>query len=270
MDFLKQYPILFTSGCVSLGAQCVMTSIFAKKKVFDKQPGFMAHQVVALTLMILLTVVGGKIWFFPDKEAATIASTLDGRIHGVTFGHEFLLQVAAGMLLFWDIPTGVAVKSLCTPASMGHHVVMCLVCFSGLNSQIMYHYAGFFLGFCELSSIPLQIVDIFHPDHFPELTKQNPALEKLNENCRIAFAGLFMLVRAIYFPYVMFTQAIPDIVASLRLGTTPSGEMIGLATIGTGGVILTCLQVYWAFLIVKQVQKMLSGGAGKEKKDKAK
>jgi len=268
MDLVYQYPILVASGVASLAAQVILTGVFAKMKPFDKEPGFMAHQVVAFVLMVLLTVVGAKIWLFPDDEAGKIASTLDGRIHGSTFWHSFLMQVAAGMLIFWDIPTGFAVKALMSPQSMGHHIVMCLVCISGLKGQIMYHYAGFFLGLCEVSSIPLQLVDIFHPDHFVELTKENPSLHKLNEILRPLFAVLFMLTRAIYFPYVMLSQAIPDIVASIRLGGGSAGEQIGLSIIGVGGLLLTVLQIFWATLMWKQIKKALAGG-DKKKDNKA-
>jgi len=259
MDLVKQYPIAVASGVASLAAQCILTGVFSKVKPFDKEPGFMAHQVVALVLMILLTLVGGKIWLLPDDEASKMASTLDGRIRGATAQHDFLFQVATGMLLFWDIPTGFVVKSLFTGASMGHHVVMCLSCISGLRGQLMYHYAGFFLGLCELSSIPLQIVEIFRPEHFPELTRDNPSLHQLNEILRPLFAVLFMLTRAIYFPYVMLSQAIPDIVASIRLGGGSAGEQIGLSIIGVGGLLLTVLQIFWATLMWKQIKKALAG-----------
>ena len=43
----------------------------------------------------------------------------------------------------------------------------------------------------EISSVPLAVVDVFHPRHFAELTEASPTLGNLNGACRMLFALSF-------------------------------------------------------------------------------
>ena len=52
--------------------------------------------------------------------------------------------------------------------------------------------------------MPLQIVDFFHPNHFAELTVGRPVLETLNAVSRISFTVLFLVIRTVWFPIVVF------------------------------------------------------------------
>ena len=78
--------------------------------------------------------------------------------------NEHLAQLAICELLFWDIPTGLAVKSMRDPVMMGHHIGMLMAAYIGTQVTWSY-YAIFFFGTCEVSGIFLSIVDVFHPKH---------------------------------------------------------------------------------------------------------
>eukprot|EP00964_Phaeocystis_antarctica_P003993 scaffold2134_cov65-Phaeocystis_antarctica.AAC.1 len=43
-------------------------------------------------------------------------------------------------------------------------------------------------GVIEISSVPLAVVDVFHPKHFAELADASPTLGALNGACRMLFA----------------------------------------------------------------------------------
>ena len=66
------------------------------------------------------------------------------------------------------------------------------------------YYTTFFLGVIEISSIPLVIVDVFHPKHFQDQLATSAFYDALNSNARILFAVAFLAVRAVYFPVVIF------------------------------------------------------------------
>merc|ERR1712086_315851 len=114
------------------------------------------------------------------------------------------------------------------------------------------HVAPIFLGAIELSSIPLQIVDLFHPKKSPHWYKFvndksstgsfSELCSSLNEISRILFAILFLLVRGLYFPYMIATIATPDFYAE---GSLPSMILLVLC------ILFTLLQIYWAVLVLQ-------------------
>ena len=54
--------------------------------------------------------------------------------------------------------------------------------------------------------MPLQVVDFFHPNHFSELTVGRPVLGILNAVARASFTVLFLAIRTVWFPIVIFGQ----------------------------------------------------------------
>lgn len=135
-------------------------------------------------------------------------------------------------------------------------------------------YCLFFFGLVELSSIPLSVVDFFHPQKgLPQLLEHSALLRALNDQARVLFALLFLLVRALYFPYVVAGCLLPDVTAvwgqQERLAQLLVDRMTPLAVIVVSAVCMTLLQLYWAVLIAKQVLKLVMGGEDKNSnKDK--
>jgi len=112
--------------------------------------------------------------------------------------------VLFGELVVWDIPCGVLTPSMRDATMMAHHVGMAVVSYIGFAELPMW-YAVFFLGFIELSSIPLQLRDLFHPLHFKSLLDgpgASKALIAFNEYNGTVTAVAFLVVRGIMFPYV--------------------------------------------------------------------
>jgi hypothetical protein len=241
---------------------------------WKKSPSLTAHRIVAFFLMNHWCYLGFKHILAYDYNT-------DSELAALTFvpaGFENA-QYVMGALLIWDIPSSIVGGSGPTDTMMHlHHAGMVLVtaCVLGWikgpaaigDGIVGTHVAPIFLGVIELSSIPLQIVDLFHPKKSPYWNKYAndksstgffPKLcSSVNEISRILFAVLFLLARGLYFPYSVAAIAAPDFYAE---GSLPSMVLFVMS------ILFTLLQMYWAKLVFGQVKKALSGSA-KDSKDK--
>ena len=100
-----------------------------------------------------------------------------------------------------------------------------------------------------------------HPKHkeWAALADASPTLSALNLLGRAGFFLAYMGMRAIYFPYVVFGAALPDLMHWLRV---PPAERAGVSDAALQVPVLLAalfclLQWYWAYLLVKMVAKML-------------
>ena len=155
--------------------------------------------------------------------------------------------------MFWDIPTTGLVPALYSRLMMFHHVFLTIIATVTLIPYVQY-YNPFFAGVIEISAIPLVILDVFHPTRYGDVAEQSPLLGKLNAVCRVSFAVLFLIIRGLYFPYVVLFQVLPDMAAVIRQGT----ELVPPLVCGSIAVLMMSLQLYWGSLILKQLKKMLA------------
>jgi hypothetical protein len=149
-------------------------------------------------------------------------------------------------------------------------MVMALVAYVGVYHLPSAYYL-FFFGVVELSSIPLAVVDFFHPQKgLPWLLDDSSLLRTVNEISRVLFALLFLVVRALCFPYVVGLRLLPDVMETWRKQLILANDVAPLGVIVVSSVGLTLLQLYWATLIVKQLLKLISGRGDENGKDKKK
>lgn len=281
-----KYPLAVPYGLKCLAAHLLFYAVFrfvlpSRKDGKDDYPwkqssAETANKIVALFAMSHWTYLGFKHLWEHDYNAAQGADEL-AALTFVPAGFD-VAQYAMGALLVWDIPTGLVGLSGPTDTLMHvHHVGMVLVtaCVLGLvgpssvsdDGIVGTHVAPIFLGAIELSSIPLQIVDLFHPKKSPHWQRYasdpspTSSFQKLcstvNELSRTLFAVLFLLVRGIYFPYAIAFIAAPDFYAE---GSLPSMILL------VGSVLFTILQLYWATLVFGQAKKAMFGGNQKSAK----
>eukprot|EP00948_MAST-09A_sp_MAST-9A-sp1_P001224 g1224.t1 len=254
-DFQSSIHAAIVSGVLSLSVHLLCHSLFQQGlggKIIKKDPGFMAHQVVTIILMVTMVLLGGAKWVTMETP-----STAEARLFTPDPTARYLASMSFGMLLAWDIPCSLGlVKSMTDDKLMlGHHIVMCFVAYVGMTSFPSYYFL-FFLGLTEISSIPLVIMNIFHPNRFKELLDHSKFLSIVNEIVRVLFAIMFLITRALYFPYVFVGSTLPDL---YDLGIKKQSDRFTLlAAVAVSGIALTLLQLYWASLIVKQLLKMLS------------
>ena len=268
---------------VSHVASVVLFKYLLPDGAWRRHPQFLAHQVVALPLMVVCAWIGTKSWFFPTPEERLAASTVDGRVHEHTETGELLARIVVGAQVsrqpchiveqaasppphwppppppppppqvFWDIPTTGLVPALYSRLMMFHHVFLTIIATVTLIPYVQY-YNPFFAGVIEISAIPLVIVDVFHPTRYGDVAEQSPLLGKLNAVCRVSFAVLFLIIRGLYFPYVVLFQVLPDMAAVIRQGT----ELVPPLVCGSIAGLMMSLQLYWGSLILKQLKKMLA------------
>ena len=112
---------------------------------------------------------------------------------------------------------------------------------------------------------------MFHPKHkeYCAWMETWPFLKSLNDIMRLVFVLLYLVVRGFYFPYIAWLHYAPDM---LELIALPLPQRLNITT--TQIVIplvlntpFAFLQLYWGYLLVKQVQKALGGGLPSTKKD---
>ena len=80
----------------------------------------------------------------------------------------------------------------------------------------------------------------------------------LNFAVRALFTLLYFIIRVGVFPYYIFTGVLADSAELLMMDKSPvpASALIGVSALG---VALTVLQVYWGYLLIKQIRKMLAG-----------
>lgn len=126
-----------TTGAACLLAQAALTLLFARvlpDGVWRQQPAFAAHQVVALFVMVVMSVLGCLAWWAPESPHATPHE----RIYGPNPAGERLAAVMLGELVIWDIPLTL-LPSIYSPAAMGHHVTTALIALLALRPYCAYY-----------------------------------------------------------------------------------------------------------------------------------
>jgi len=256
-------PIIAPLGLSLLGCHIILCLLLKSSIVpngpWKIVPSFTAHQIITFVLMIYQSYLGFKYFIF-DRTTWNILPTTEDESGGY-----YMSQLSMGSMLFWDIPVGIVSDDMGDPIMHLHHLGFFLVSAISLG-MFSYDsmplgvasYAPFFFGIIELSSIPLVIVDVFHPKHkeWNEYLRKSGGssnlLRSLNKFCRISFAILFLLVRGVLWPYVIGMGAIPDYYKAQIVNpdyALPCRFMVGMA------FFFTLLQSYWTILILRQILK---------------
>lgn len=291
-------------------------------------PSFTAHQIIALWLMVSWTITGLTSQYNDNDDnygENRAPSTSLKMLHVHPAGIR-MAQRSMAALWIWDIPVMTfAIKKGPKDNKHAdlimhlHHIGMLILCcimvgllsYDGgandnetdgiLHVPIGSCYAPVFLGIVELSSIPLQIVDLFHPHkgqgawyNYIKTTDDKDAtnysssssssssscniksiLRQLNEISRQLFAMLFLLVRGIYFPYVVVGDVVPNLWTAFvhddkyHDDHPRSRYMLPFIIIFVFSVGFTILQMYWAILVVQQIIKALSSSGSSSSESKA-
>jgi len=261
----------FDDTSIQVGMACCATQVIfyalftcglLPKGPWSKEPGFTAHQIVCLPLMIYLAIVGWQTWFTTGNNNEGY-ETPTARVSQVHVIGKQLSGIIFCQLVIWDIPTGLATKSLRQPEMIVHHILMAILAYMSFKFNMFTYYTPLYFGFIELSGVPLAIVDFTNPKHkaWCSWFQEHPIAATLPNVCRPLFAVLYFVCRLFIFPYYMFSMVLPDIVSLLSEGG--HGMQSPLVVVGVFAVLLTLLQFYWGWLIFQQVVKMFSA---KEKK----
>lgn len=187
---------------------------------------------------------GAILWIFTDLGNAHQTRTWG-------YAGDFWQVCLWGMLGYqlWDLFVCSTVPALRSPASLGHHSVTALLCYLCTYPYIQY-YSMFFVGFSEVSTIALAVMDIFKV--LPHLAERHPVAY---ENARVTFAVLFLAVRVCYWPTVSYAFWC-DSLELLNSGEQHSTAATMTFLVANTG--LTLLQFFWGYLVIMGIKKKFS------------
>ena len=215
--------------------------------------------------------IQGLMYFDVRGIYSPVLSALDRVVTPPPTQHQHLCEFMLGMMIFWDIPAALLTPALRQPQMILHHIGMItLAAFSmGIFSngvQLFEYYIPFYFGFIEISSLPLTIVDLFHPRHkawkaYLTSDERPKWLMTFNKGCRLVFAILFMLIRTLAFPYVSVMGTMSDVrhITSLPLDQRKGVPNFPLIVMSVLNILFSALQLYWGSLILPQLWKAFVG-----------
>lgn len=232
-------------------------------------PSYTAHKIITFPALIYLSIHG--LLYFDFREIHSSTLTPFDRVILQSPHQEHLTEFMFAMMVFWDVPAALLTPALRQSQMILHHIGMItLTAFSmGIFSNgvtLFGYYIPFFFGFIEISSVPLTVVDLFHPRHkawnaYLTSEERPKWMMTMNKRCRIIFASLFMLVRTIAFPYVSAMGVMMDVahLTSLPLDQRRGVPNFPLIVMTLLNVLFSALQVYWGSLVLPQLWKVLVG-----------
>ena len=248
-----EYTAAWTGG--SLVAFGVVTMCCKHVQAFGASPAYAAQVMVHSVLVCAIcyySLVGRLDWI--SEQPATLAE----RMYAFDPAAEkiCLLQL---VLQIYSISTALYTRHplLMTPVGFVHHVMTAMaVCVS--LQPFGQSRTGIFFGVTELSTVPLDVLDFFKG--FKDLRAQYPST---NLVCKSAFSLSFLILRVGLVTYASYGFQ-SDLYQLYPTGTAHSLPVLAFSSLAN--VCIVVLQLYWATLIVKGMQKMFGGGRGKSGK----
>lgn len=161
----------------------------------------------------------------------------------------------------WAIPTGGILVGE-SPAMLAHHFAVILVAgMSAFMTNGFRYWTPFFYGFIELSSIPLAIMNTF---------KDNPAWIQKHSRAylavRLIFCFMFLWIRLVMFLPRQYVFLRDHFLLFISSDNRPYQVFMSLVFVSA--LILQILQVYWGFLILKGLARVVQGFLFGSKKKK--
>ena len=127
--FQHDYTLALYTGCICAVVHLLAAGLFAyvlPEGPWRKQPGFLAHRVVAIPLMLVLSWIGTPA--FLSNLMHYDESTRFDRVHGTEEAGSMCVQIVLGSQIFWDIPATLFVPSLYSRLMLVHHVLLAALC----------------------------------------------------------------------------------------------------------------------------------------------
>eukprot|EP00322_Chrysochromulina_rotalis_P003007 CAMPEP_0115857776 /NCGR_PEP_ID=MMETSP0287-20121206/15753_1 /TAXON_ID=412157 /ORGANISM="Chrysochromulina rotalis, Strain UIO044" /LENGTH=288 /DNA_ID=CAMNT_0003312013 /DNA_START=36 /DNA_END=902 /DNA_ORIENTATION=- len=209
-----------------------------------------AYNTVVLMFDIVSVLIG--LQGLVGGSMSALSSARVDRLYGYSSVFSLLNSLTTAFEVYNTIvclcvtPQGIAL--------VAHHVCTLALCFIA-TAPYVHFYGLFFIGLANLSSIPLAAFTVCDA-----LRMRNPAFEQPYVRCRMAFAGLFLLVRVTIWPCVsavFWYDTIATVIAG-HVRSKPATLFLLLSNI-----FLTSLQFMWGRKVYSGIKKALSA----EKRD---
>ena len=213
-------------------------------------PSMAAFCGVCLVNMMWITFLGFRAWPSVPKSAKNGLSLWKTNAAGQELA---IIQCA---FQGWDLAMCFFLPELQNFLMIVHHLLVTILSGACYEVNIMHEPALFFLGLSEMQGVPLTLIDFFThipPDHFP-----NPIFANLVfDVTKYAFALLFFYARI----YLWFKHTIAfakNANHALSVNEKKRGRsLIRLFVVAC--IVLTALQIYWGFLIMREASGLLLG-----------
>jgi hypothetical protein len=294
-------PLALAAGVSCLAAQLLLFVAFSyllPDGPWRRLPGLTAHQCICFPLMIGLACVGVQDWFLSAAVPTSLSGRvldehrLGGQLAQLVYGELLLWDIPCGLLvpslrepLMLAHHFGMAAVAYATLSPLCSyyavfffgaievrpgHAPHPLITPAPTTPVPMRRVPPPSPPCAQVSGIPLSIVDVFHPKHekhvrrgggWFEYEKASPLCRAVNELARVCFAAAYLPLRAVYFPWVVGSQAVPDMLATLALPQEerPAAPDAALYGVIGFGIAFSALQMYWGKLVFTQVLHVLAG-----------
>jgi len=117
-----------------------------------------AKQIISFFMQMILGTTGFLVWHWTKQAHNGIPATPNGRIFGYLKEAEYLLLVIV-VYQVWDFIFSLPIPEHATPIFLVHHLLAGITAWLSLEFQMVHHYAIFFGGCSEISSIFLALCD---------------------------------------------------------------------------------------------------------------
>jgi hypothetical protein len=213
----------------------------SNNRILQRSAGFTAHHIIALLFMIVATAVGFAGWFSPSAATASAAA----RVLVADGTARWLSAMLLGELLLWDFPCSLFIPKLQVPVIIGHHVG--LLATAALACVAPLYWGTFYLGWAELSNIPLQLIDTLEHAQGVAAEVDAPAatarrLRAWRDAIWPFFCASFLLVRVIGFTAVTARGLYPDILSALPTAGALRAPLLGFLGLGSA---FNALMLFW-------------------------
>ena len=215
-----------------------------------------AFQNVCVVTFVALSGISLHAWHFQHRGMASSATTA-GRCFGYVAQGE-LVSLICFTFQVWIFVASLAIPEHRTWIMLMHHVLAASVGYAALHCRYMLWYGLFFFGLSEISSVPLVFLGM--AKFFP------PAAGSLGDTLISTVVGPSFAATFLYYRGYMWWKMMwlfgKDVAFLVRSGEgarqRPGKEWV-LWVFCLSSVPLGLLQLYWAFLIVVELSKLVLG-----------
>ena len=219
------------------------------------RPDLFGFQCAAGMMLAYLGIKGFTAWHVTKNAHNKIPSTPVGRIFGfLPEGDD--VNVAIFCWQVWDFICSSLIPELSHPLFLAHHALAGLTAYLSLEYQYVHHYAVFFGGCSEFSSIFLVLVDF--AKFFPAKSGTNYGSVILG--CQVSFALAFFCYRVVGWIWVslnLWSDA-REVLKDGKADILRPGKTFVLYMFLALDAVLGTLQVYWFYLIASKAVEMFS------------
>jgi len=228
-----------------------------ENEVNCSRPDLFAKQITSGIMQIIMGTIGFLSWHWTKQAHNNIPATPNGRLFGYLKEAEYL-NLTITVFQLWDFLFSLGIPEHASPVFLGHHLLAAITSWFSLEYQLVHHYAIFFGGCSEISSIFLALCDF--DVYFP--ANRGSIWSTIVFSCQVSFALAFIYYRVVGWLWVSFLLWKDVIYAVVKTQTATQlrpGKSWFLLVFLVASVVLGSLQLYWfGFGIVPKVMEILN------------